>query len=117
MSNGDVKEDNGDVGGIWAGLQRSRFLGDDNVPRMKELLGEAAASDVNVASALNYSGYAYLLFAEILNVQPTTPVLKYREPAVSSSPSIVSLRQQPSLPQAATARNSISHMLAWHARN
>ena len=62
MSNGDVKEDNGDVGGIWAGLQRSRFLGDDNVPRMKELLGEAAASDVNVASALNYSGYAYLLF-------------------------------------------------------
>lgn len=65
MSNGDVQEDNSSVNALWAGLQRSRFLGDDNVPRMKELLGDAAASNVHVAAALNYSGYAYLLFAEI----------------------------------------------------
>lgn len=65
MSDGDVQEDNGSSSGLWAGLQRSRFLGDDNVPRMKELLGADASSNVSIARSLNYSGFAYLIFADV----------------------------------------------------
>lgn len=65
MSDGNVQEDNSSGSDLWAGLQRSRFLGDDNIPRMKELLGAEAGLDVNVATTLNYTGFAYLIFGDL----------------------------------------------------
>jgi len=51
--------------GVYEDLQRTRQSADDAVVRLRGMLGDAAAgSSLNVARALAYGGYAYLLLAE-----------------------------------------------------
>ena len=45
-------------------IQRARQSGDDAADRLKSLLGTAASSDLNVARALAYGGYSYVLLGE-----------------------------------------------------
>ncbi|HEX9310080.1 MAG TPA: hypothetical protein VF887_04660 [Gemmatimonadaceae bacterium] len=45
-------------------VQRARQSGDDAAARLKTLLGATAASDLNVARALAYGGYSYVLLGE-----------------------------------------------------
>jgi DNA uptake protein ComE-like DNA-binding protein len=58
---GDLNETNE---GVYENLQRARASADDAVDRLKSLLGPAAASSLNVARALAYGGYAYVLLGE-----------------------------------------------------
>ena len=45
-------------------IQRARQSADDATGRLKSLLGTAATSDLNVARALAYGGYSYVLLGE-----------------------------------------------------
>ncbi len=45
-------------------IQRARQSADDAADRLKSLLGTAASSDLNVARALVYGGYSYVLLGE-----------------------------------------------------
>jgi hypothetical protein len=49
---------------VYVNLQRARASGDDTVERLKQMLGAAAGSSLNVARALAYGGYAYVLLGE-----------------------------------------------------
>jgi hypothetical protein len=49
---------------VYASLQRARQSADDAADRVKTLLGPAAASSLDVARALVYGGYAYVLLGE-----------------------------------------------------
>jgi hypothetical protein len=50
--------------GIYNNLQRARQSADDAVERVKVMAGAGAASSLNVARALIYGGYSYVLLAE-----------------------------------------------------
>ena len=58
---GDLNETND---GVYENVQRARASADDAVDRLKSLLGPAAASSLNVARALAYGGYSYVLLGE-----------------------------------------------------
>jgi DNA uptake protein ComE-like DNA-binding protein len=58
---GDLNDTNE---GVYENLQRARASADDAVDRLKSLLGPAAATSLNVARALAYGGYAYVLLGE-----------------------------------------------------
>jgi DNA uptake protein ComE-like DNA-binding protein len=45
-------------------VQRARQSGDDAANRLKAMLGDAASSDINVATVLAYTGYSYVLLGE-----------------------------------------------------
>ncbi len=45
-------------------VQRARQSGDDAADRLKSLIGATATSDLNVARALAYGGYSYVLLGE-----------------------------------------------------
>ncbi|MEP6550138.1 MAG: hypothetical protein ABJB95_03085, partial [Gemmatimonadales bacterium] len=45
-------------------VQRARQSADDATDRLKSLLGTAASSDINVATALAYAGYSFVLLGE-----------------------------------------------------
>ena len=49
---------------VYKTLQRARQSADDASERIKTMLGPSAASSLNVARALIYGGYAYVLLAE-----------------------------------------------------
>ena len=49
---------------VYRGLQRTRQAADDAADRVKKMLGVDAASSLNVARALIYGGYSYLLLGE-----------------------------------------------------
>ena len=49
---------------VYANLQRARQSADDATDRLKTMLGPNAASSLNVARALIYGGYSYVLLAE-----------------------------------------------------
>jgi hypothetical protein len=50
--------------GVYASLQRARQSADDAAARVKAMLGANAASSLNVARALIYGGYSYVLLGE-----------------------------------------------------
>jgi hypothetical protein len=58
---GDLNETNE---GVYENLQRARASADDAVDRLKSLLGPGAATSLNVARALAYGGYSYVLLGE-----------------------------------------------------
>ncbi len=60
----DFDDLNATNSGIYVSLQRTRQSADDAVVRLRTMLGTAAASNLNVARALAYGGYAYVLLAE-----------------------------------------------------
>jgi hypothetical protein len=49
---------------VYASLQRARQAADDAAERIKKMRGDKAASSLNVARALIYGGYAYVLLGE-----------------------------------------------------
>ena len=49
---------------VYASLQRARQAADDAAERIKRMRGDSAASSLNVARALIYGGYAYVLLVE-----------------------------------------------------
>jgi hypothetical protein len=49
---------------VYGTLQRARQSADDAVDRLKRIRGASAASSLNVARALVYGGYAYVLLGE-----------------------------------------------------
>jgi hypothetical protein len=49
---------------VYEALQRARQSADDAADRVKKMQGANAASSLNVARALVYGGYAYVLLAE-----------------------------------------------------
>ena len=49
---------------VYASLQRARQAADDAVDRIKRTQGTKAASSINVARALIYGGYTYVLLGE-----------------------------------------------------
>jgi len=49
---------------VYASLQRARQSADDATDRVKKMLGANAASSLNVARALIYAGYSYVLLGE-----------------------------------------------------
>ena len=49
---------------VYAALQQARQSADDAVDRLKRILGPDAESSLNVARALIYGGYAYVLLGE-----------------------------------------------------
>jgi hypothetical protein len=51
---------------IYPRIQRARFLADDGVKRMTEVLGDSASSDLRVARALAYGVMSYDYLAEML---------------------------------------------------
>ncbi|MGQ0767366.1 MAG: RagB/SusD family nutrient uptake outer membrane protein [Gemmatimonadota bacterium] len=55
---------------LYGPLHRTRWLADDGVRRMKEILGDSASRDLRVARALAYGGYSYLYLAEMLCNSP-----------------------------------------------
>jgi len=50
--------------GAYENIQRARASADDAVDRLKSLLGPGAATSLNVARALTYGGYSYVLLGE-----------------------------------------------------
>jgi hypothetical protein len=56
--------------GVYEYIQRARQSGDDAADRLKSMLGAAASSDLNVARALAYGGYSYVLLGEGFCVSP-----------------------------------------------
>src|SRR5687767_9375401 len=66
-----VTPDNGAHAGFTYGLlQRARGTADALLPRMREALGDRAANHPQLAFALAYAGYAYLLMADHLCSAP-----------------------------------------------
>lgn len=66
-----VPPDNGAHAGFTYGLlQRARGTADALLPRMRQALGTRATSHPQLASALAYAGYAYLLMADHLCSAP-----------------------------------------------
>ena len=49
---------------VYQYVQRARQSADDAADRLKALLGSSASSDLNVARALAYGGYSYVLLGE-----------------------------------------------------
>ncbi len=49
---------------VYGSLQRARQAADDTADRLRNMLGPNAASSLNVARALIYGGYAYVLLGE-----------------------------------------------------
>ncbi|MDB4893559.1 MAG: hypothetical protein JWL61_5414 [Gemmatimonadetes bacterium] len=49
---------------VYASLQRARQSADDAADRLKAMLGPSASSSLDVARALIYGGYAYVLLGE-----------------------------------------------------
>ena len=60
----DFNEFNGINELLYGNLQRARQAADDAADRVKTMLGTRAASSLNVARALAYGGYAYVLLGE-----------------------------------------------------
>ena len=60
----DFNEFNGINELLYGNLQRARQSADDAADRVKTMLGTRAASSLNVARALAYGGYAYVLLGE-----------------------------------------------------
>ncbi|MDF1501304.1 RagB/SusD family nutrient uptake outer membrane protein [Roseisolibacter sp. H3M3-2] len=50
---------------IYPRIHRARFLADDGVRRMKEILGDSASRDLRVARALAYGGMTYNYLGEM----------------------------------------------------
>lgn len=67
----NVTETNGTFSTFLYGpAHRTRWLADDGVRRMKEVLGDSAARDLRVARALAYGAYTYLYLAEMMCTSP-----------------------------------------------
>jgi hypothetical protein len=49
---------------VYSALQRARQSADDAVERFKEMFGDRAGSNLNVARVLAYGGYSYVLLGE-----------------------------------------------------
>jgi hypothetical protein len=84
-----VAPENGAHAGFTYGLlQRARGTADALIPKMRDALGTRAASSTDLAGALAYAGYAYLLMADhlcsapiVAMGKPVTPELMYTEAA------------------------------------
>lgn len=50
--------------GVYVNLQRTRQSADDASARLREMLGAAASSSLNLARVYAYGGYSYVLLAE-----------------------------------------------------
>ncbi len=67
----NVTETNGTFSAFLYGpVHRTRWLADDGVRRMKEVLGDTASRDLRVARALVYGAYSYLYLAEMMCTSP-----------------------------------------------
>ncbi len=75
-----VRQSNSVLPDIYVPLQRTRFSTEDMAARLKALLGGAAATDIRVARALAYAGYANTIMAETLCMAPVAP----DQPALNS---------------------------------
>lgn len=51
---------------LYAPMQRARFVAEDAVRRLKEILGETASRDLRVARSLTYAGYGYVYLGEMM---------------------------------------------------
>jgi hypothetical protein len=60
----DFNDDNTTNRSVYEYLQRARQAADDATDRVKKMQGANAASSLNVARALIYGGYAYVLLGE-----------------------------------------------------
>lgn len=75
-----VRQNNSVLPDIYVPLQRTRFSTEDMANRLKALLGGAAATDIRVAKALAYAGYANTIMGETLCMAPVAP----DQPALTS---------------------------------
>ncbi len=64
FSRHDFGDLNGTNEGVYSNIQRARQAADDAVDRIRTMQGANAGSSVNLARALIYGGYAYVLLAE-----------------------------------------------------
>jgi hypothetical protein len=55
---------------LYGPLHRARWLADDGVRRLKEILGDSAGRDLRVARTQAYGGYTYVYLAEMLCRSP-----------------------------------------------
>ena len=62
MQEGDIREE--DVNGLWAGMHRARWVAEDGIRRMEEILGGGATSDANYAAAHIWAGYSNRVLGE-----------------------------------------------------
>ena len=80
---------------IYPRIQRARYLADNGVVRMKEVLGDSAARDLRVARALAYGVMSYNYLAEMLctvpfdGQAPQTPEEVFRKAMTKADSAIV----------------------------
>src|SRR5688572_28008900 len=55
---------------IYSPIQRARFLSEDAVRRLTEILGDTVGRDLRVARALAYGGYTYIGLGEMMCTTP-----------------------------------------------
>lgn len=59
------------LNGLWQACARARWVADDGVSRIKEILGEdASKSSTDLAQILVYSGFAHLILADLFGDVP-----------------------------------------------
>lgn len=68
-----MDQDNSLLDDVYVPVQKARHSGEDLTRRMKASLGDAAATDLDLAKALAYGGYASLVLGETFCEAPVRP--------------------------------------------
>lgn len=108
---------------IYPRIHRARFLADDGVRRMKEILGDSAGRDLRVARALAYGGMTYNYLAEMycqipLDGQaPKTPEEVFRSAMAKLDSAVVVANASKAAAKARTPIISADTLAADSVRN